>query len=94
MHDLLFEHQHQLERLDLLRYAEELRLDVERFERDLTTRVHLPKVRAHLRSGLSSGVVETPSLFIDGVRYTGSTERDELLTVIRARAASPRALLE
>lgn len=94
MHDLLFEHQHQLERLDLLRYAEELRLDVERFERDLTTRVYLPKVRAHLRTGLSSGVVETPSLFIDGVRYTGSIERDELLTVIRATSTRRRAISE
>ena len=92
MHDLLFEHQHQLERLDLLRYAEELRLNIERFERDLTTRVHLPKVRAHLRTGLASGVAETPSLFIGGVRYTGSIERDELLTVIRARSTNGRAV--
>src|SRR5262245_47529948 len=31
MHALLFEHQHALEKKDLLHYAEELNLDVERF---------------------------------------------------------------
>src|SRR5688572_33390767 len=35
MHDIIFERQHQLEDVDLLRYAKELRLDVDRVRAEL-----------------------------------------------------------
>jgi protein-disulfide isomerase len=84
MHDFLFERQHQLEYEDLFRHAEELGLDVDRFSRELQGRVHLPTVRAHLQSGLTSGVDETPTFFVNGVRYTGSHDPEELLAAVRA----------
>ncbi len=83
MHDFLFERQHQLEFTDLIRHANKLGLDVDRFTRELTDRVHLQKVRSHLQSGLSSGVIETPTLFIDGLEYTGSYQVPELLAALR-----------
>lgn len=91
MHDFLFAHQHQLEYADLVGHARRLSLDVERFERELSTRTHLPVVRAHLQAGLSSGVTGTPTFFIDGVRYTGPHEREALLAAIRERRASAPA---
>lgn len=84
MHDFLFERQHQLEYDDLFRHAEELGLDVERFRRDLNDRVHASTVRAHLESGLAGGVTETPTFFIDGMRYTGTSDVAGLLAAIRA----------
>lgn len=83
MHDFLFEHQHELEFEDLIRHAEDLGLDAERFGREVYGRTHLERVRAHLKSGLASGVTETPTFFIDGIRYTGSYETHDLLVAVR-----------
>ena len=84
MHDFLFERQHQLEYDDLFRHARELGLDVDRFRQELTSdQTHLTKVRSDLESGLASGVSGTPTFFINGVRYEGSTDVAGLLTAIR-----------
>ena len=86
MHDFLFERQHQLELADLTRHAAELGLDVDAFQRDLSERVHLPKVRSHTRSALETGVTHTPTLFIDGVEYTGPITVDALTAALRSPA--------
>jgi protein-disulfide isomerase len=84
MHDFLFERQHQLEYADLERHAGVLGLDVERFKEDMRAQVHLPKVRAQRDSGIASGVTETPTFFIEGVKYPGSYEPRALLSAIRS----------
>ncbi|MEA2435016.1 MAG: formate-nitrite transporter family protein [Actinomycetota bacterium] len=84
MHDFLFTHQHSLEYSDLLVHAAKLGLDVERFQRELTGRVHRDKVEADLASGVSNGVTSTPTFFINGTRYQGSNNRDELKDALRA----------
>jgi protein-disulfide isomerase len=87
MHDSLFESQHQLEHDDLERHAERLGLDVARFSREMRDQVHLPTVRAHLDSGLAGGVTETPTFFIDGVKYTGSYDTESLVSATLRRPA-------
>jgi protein-disulfide isomerase len=84
MHDILFESQHQLEHDDLVQHAERLGLDVDRFRREMRDQVHLPLVRAHLESGVASGVTETPTFFIDGVKYTGAYDTEGLISATRA----------
>lgn len=74
MHDLLFANRRQLETADLTRYAEQLGLDLDRFEADLADPVIKTRIKRDLRSGLKSGVDGTPSLFIDGLRYRGDRE--------------------
>ena len=49
-HDLLFHHQDQLEGEDLLGYAADLDLDVERFARELAEGVHAERVRRTWRA--------------------------------------------
>ncbi|MEP6468255.1 MAG: DsbA family protein [Chloroflexota bacterium] len=71
MHDLLFRNQRRLESADLRRYAEELGLDMERFELDLADGANKVRIARDLKSGLQSGVDGTPSLYIDGGRYWG-----------------------
>lgn len=88
MHDFLFMRQHQLEYRDLVRYADDMGLDVERFEREVIDHAHLPKVRAHLQSGIESGVTSTPTFFINGVRYTGAIDHNGLLAAIRSHASA------
>ncbi len=68
MHDRLFEHQEALDIPDLATYAADLALDVERFAEDLAYENFADAVRAHQRSGVSSGVVTTPTVFVNGER--------------------------
>lgn len=85
MHDFLFEHQHSLELADLLAHATSLGLDVVAFQSELLDRVHLPKVHAHRQTAEEMGIVETPTLFIDGVQYTGPITQDSLREAISSR---------
>ena len=78
MHDLLFANRRQLEAADLQQYAEQLALDLERFEADLADPAIKARIKRDVRSGLQSGVDGTPSLFIDGLRYTGPGDPDSL----------------
>ena len=88
MHDFLFERQHQLEYGDLSRHAAELGLDVERFDREVIDREHLAKVREHLALGLDADVTETPTFFINGVKYLGRYDADSLLAAVRGQLGS------
>jgi protein-disulfide isomerase len=69
MHDVLFENQSALDGDSLLEYAGALRLDVDRFAADLTSRRFAKRVREDFLSGVRSGVNGTPTFFINGVRH-------------------------
>ena len=56
MHDLLCERSPALDDVHLKRYAQELGLNLERFEREMRERVHLGRVREDFASGVASGV--------------------------------------
>ena len=78
MHDLLFENQRRLERDDLVGYARELGLDLDRFERDLDTHAHTGAIEADRAAGEAAGVSGTPALFVDGRRYEGFYDAEAL----------------
>jgi protein-disulfide isomerase len=82
MHDVLYERQSRLRDPDLHSYAEELGLDVERFDAELAGHVHAPRVREDFMSGVRSGVNGTPTFYIDGVRHDDSYDVDTLLAVL------------
>jgi protein-disulfide isomerase len=83
MHDLLFHRQHALEDADLRRYADELELDVDRFDADLGGPTALARVRRDVDSGLTSGEVRgTPTLFIDGAVHLGAYDQASLLEAL------------
>ncbi len=86
MHDRLYRRQSEMEDADLERHARDLGLDLERFRRSLGERAHEARIREDLASASSSGVRGTPSLFINGERYDGLLERDEIFAAL-ARAA-------
>jgi Na+/H+ antiporter NhaA len=90
MHDQLLEHQGQLRITDLHRYAEQLELDVERFAEDLRQRVGEPRVAEDLDSADLSGAAGTPSFFINGTRYRGAYDLENLtrqVQLARVRAS-------
>jgi 2-hydroxychromene-2-carboxylate isomerase len=83
MHELLFHRQKALDDDDLRRYAGELGLDVEAFERDRAGSGVLNRVRRDVESGIASGEVRgTPTLFIDGVAHHGSYDAASLLEAL------------
>jgi protein-disulfide isomerase len=84
MHDLLYENQDALEDADLVGYAAELSLDVDRFAGELASHVHRPRVRADFMGGVKSGVNGTPTFFIDGRRHDGAWDRASLLEALDA----------
>jgi Na+/H+ antiporter NhaA len=90
MRDLLFTRQDALSGKDLVRYAEELGLDVERFREDLRTHAHAARVAEDVDSADLSGVSGTPTFFVNGQRHRGAYDIDTLSTAIRvARARLP-----
>jgi protein-disulfide isomerase len=69
MHDLLFEHQQQLEEEDLERYAQELGLDLARFRTDLESAETQRRIERDREEGERVGVEGTPSLFVNGRHF-------------------------
>jgi protein-disulfide isomerase len=78
MHTLLFEREQALRTKDLIRYAEELTLDVERFRHELKNETHSERVRADFLAGVQNGVYGTPGLFLNGVRYDDEWDKNSL----------------
>jgi len=81
MHNHLFEHQQLLDRDHLIRYATDLRLDVDRFIADLDGAIGAVTVQRHIASGRKSGVVSGPTFFLNGVMQR-HWNRDELIEAI------------
>jgi len=84
MHDLLLANQDALEAKDLVRYAEQLGLDVERFRDELRRRVHAPRVAEDVADAEASQVTGTPTFFIDGRRHRGAYDVGTLEAAVRA----------
>ena len=84
MYDLLFAHQSELLRRDLLGYADQLGLDTQRFREDLLKRRLAPRVAQDVESADLSGVSGTPSFFINGRRHYGAYDIDTLAAGVRA----------
>jgi predicted DsbA family dithiol-disulfide isomerase len=88
MHDLLYERQGELGEEDLMRYAAELGLDLGRFEEDLANDNHAWRIEEDRLGGDRAGVRGTPTLFVNGVRYTGTIDLDGLLAAVEEAASS------
>jgi Na+/H+ antiporter NhaA len=91
MHDVLLDHQDALRPKDLLGYAQQLALDVERFASDLRDHAGATHMAEDVDGADLSGVSGTPPFFINGRRHYGAYDIATLKTAVRA--ASARALL-
>ena len=87
MHDLLLEHQDELAPKDLIRYAEELDLDVKSFTEDLRSHRWSERVAADIESADVSGVAGTPSFFVNGQRQVGAYDLATLGRAVRTARA-------
>jgi protein-disulfide isomerase len=84
LHDLLLARQEALKPTDLIRYAQELSLDVERFTEDLRTHAGAARIAEDVDGADLSGVSGTPTFFVNGRRHYGAYDIDALTTAVRA----------
>jgi Na+/H+ antiporter NhaA len=91
MHDLLLDHQDALRDSDLMGYARQLGLDVDRFTQALREHAEAGRVADDVDSADLSGVSGTPTFFINGQRHYGAYDIDTLSAAVKAAGA--RALL-
>jgi protein-disulfide isomerase len=93
MHDRLFDHQDALRPADLIAYANQLGLDLDRFREDLARHTGAVRVAEDVDSADLSGVSGTPTFFVNGRRHYGAYDIDALsgaVRVARARATLAR----
>ena len=78
MHDIIFENQQALRDSDIIRMAEGVGLDLERFNADRQSPEPAEKVRGDFEMGIRSGVNRTPTFFLNGKRFDGHLHEDQL----------------
>ena len=87
MYELLLTHQDALTEADLLAYAEELGLDIERFAADLERHSGAARIAEDVDGADLSSVSGTPTFFINGRRHYGAYDVDTLSRAVRAARA-------
>jgi len=82
MHDLLFENQLHLKAKNLRRYAEEAKLDLQRYDYEMSDHVYLQHVQEHIDGGTKNRVRSTPTFFVNGVVHDVSFGLEHLQRAI------------
>ena len=90
MHDLLLTRQDDLRPADLVRYAGELGLDVDRFRGEVLGHVHQTRVAQDVESADVSGVSGTPTFFVNGQRHHGAFDLATLEAAVEVARAQAR----
>ncbi len=88
MHDRLMDNQASLIYPDLIRYARELGLDVDRFGEDLRSRRYATRIHRDITSADASGAAGTPTMFVNGRRHEGAHDIDGLAAAIERELAA------
>lgn len=91
MHNLLFAGQENLSKKSIYMLAKKIRLDMDRFQIDMERYDLLEKVRSDHQGGIQSGVQSTPSIFINGFQFEGSTSYWPLKEAIEIELGSSQS---
>jgi protein-disulfide isomerase len=86
MHDAIYENQDLLSPAFLVKLAQRLGLDMQRFTDDLQTHRYRDKVKQDFMGAVRSGAAGTPTFFINGERYEGSFDDESLIEALRFAA--------
>lgn len=84
MHDILFENQRKLDDYHLTRYAGEIGLDINRFEKDFGKDPYFQKVNHDYETGIQNNVDTTPTFFVNGMVYEGNYMDASFLTYLKS----------
>ncbi|OGY35816.1 MAG: hypothetical protein A3E36_03640 [Candidatus Andersenbacteria bacterium RIFCSPHIGHO2_12_FULL_45_11b] len=83
-HDILFEHQNNLAQSDLENYAKQLGFDENAFSDALNNHTYKGIIDRDLADGAALKLDHTPTVFINGIEYTGKYSVSELSVAIDA----------
>jgi protein-disulfide isomerase len=81
---VLFKNQNSLSLEDLKEYAQELNLDMKKFNKCLTTSKYAKRVQDSLAEGSAAGVSGTPAFFINGIMLSGAQPFSSFKEIIDA----------
>ena len=84
MYDVLFKNYRRLSRENVLLWAKQIGLDVDKFKADLDSRKFKPVVDKDLADGEAAGVYGTPSFYINGKQYNGEVSLAALKPILAA----------
>ena len=84
MHDVMFTNFRKLSRENLLVWAEQIGLDVNRFKADLDSHKFVSVIKKDTADGDAAGVYGTPAFFINGKLYNGPMTMDAVKPILEA----------
>jgi len=84
MHDLMFANQRDLALPELLRYAQQLDLDMTLYTQEMADHVYLQRVREQIEKARASNVRRTPAFFVDGTLVSLSFGTQALIDATEA----------
>lgn len=83
MHGMLFVNQFALKFEDLLEYGRRISIDAARLRSDLEAHTYRDRVLEDVGRGRENGVRSTPTFFLNGTRYQGEMNLEDLLIAIQ-----------
>lgn len=92
-HDTLFANQQALDEPNLIKYATELGLDVEKFKTDLKDAEIKKKVEADQAASVAVGQTGTPGFFVNGTLLSGAKPYEEFKTIVDAELTKVNQLI-
>lgn len=95
MHDKLYENQEKWSEKDkaldiFVEYAKELKLDVDRFKKEVEEKKYKAKIEKDISDGNAAGVNSTPTFYINGVAQAGVMPFDEFKKRIEEELGSSK----
>ncbi len=84
MHDLLFKNFRKLSRENILTFAKDIGLDMNKFTADLDSPKYQAVIKKDLSDGETAGVYGTPSFFVNGKHYNGPLSLEALKPILDA----------
>jgi protein-disulfide isomerase len=91
MHLLLLDRSPRLDRDSLIGIAKKIRLDLPRFTRDLDTMRHREEIDRDAKLAEGLDVLNTPTIFVNGVKLLGDRPFEEYKSVIDRELKAARA---
>jgi protein-disulfide isomerase len=85
MHDRLYGGFPDLSRPTVMRYAQQIGLDLKRFTSELDSHKYKTRVRAEEQEGEAAGVSGTPTFYFNGRKYNGPFEVAQVSAAIKAQ---------
>jgi len=81
-HDLIFQNQRKLERPNLEAFAQQLGLDMDKFNKALDEGLYKERVAEDMDMCKKAGVRGTPTIFVNGRKYQGERESGKMVELI------------